>query len=91
MSHDDVEPKLVTQSMPVLNEMAGYLIGRGGQHAQWVQNSSGCSVHVDQDERALHRHVGHEWCYVRLRGNARQVDQAKKLLILRIMDWRLES
>lgn len=86
----DQAPRM-TQSLPVPNNTAGWLIGRGGDHARFVTNSSGCRVHVDQDERAVHRHVGHEWCYVRLHGTTHEIDQAKKLIVLRLMDWRPDS
>ena len=89
---DDVEAKpRYTQSLPVLNAMAGYIIGRNGDHARYVRNSTGCHLHVDQQDSAKHRHMGHEWCYVRLHGSTHEIDQAKKLLMLRILDFRHQA
>ena len=73
----------ISQSLPVPSGVVGFVIGRGGHALQAIERGTGAQLRFGEDE--VHD-FGMTYKYLHLRGEARQVDRAKRLVMRRLHD-----
>jgi hypothetical protein len=79
------KPGEVYQSMPIPADRVGWIIGKQGVYIQGLSQRSGCAITVSD---SLSKDFGREWNYIHLQGTGRNVDRAKKLIYMRLEQFR---
>jgi hypothetical protein len=78
-------PAEVNQSMPIPADRVGWIIGKQGVYIQGLSQRSGCQISVSDSPS---KEFGREWNYIHLQGTTRNVDRAKKLIYMRLEQFR---
>ena len=78
-------PSEVNQSMPIPADRVGWIIGKQGVYIQGLSQRSGCAISVSDSPS---KEFGREWNYIHLQGTTRNVDRAKKLIYMRLEQFR---
>ena len=63
---------------------AGFIIGKGGRNIDQIEKASGAKLSVS--DRNGPESFGKEWVYVQVSGTGGNVDRAKKLLVLNMIE-----
>lgn len=71
-------------SFPRAFGLAGFIIGKGGRNIDQIEKASGAKLSVS--DRNGPESFGKEWVYVQVSGNGGNVDRAKKLLVLNMIE-----
>ena len=79
------KPAEVNQSMPIPADRVGWIIGKQGINIQGLSQRSGCAISVSDWPS---KEYGREWNYIHLQGTTRNVDRAKKLIYMRLENFR---
>ena len=79
------KPAEVNQSMPIPADRVGWIIGKQGVYIQGLSQRSGCAISVSDSPS---KEFGREWNYIHLQGTTRNVDRAKKLIYMRLEQFR---
>ena len=71
--------------MPIPADRVGWIIGKQGVYIQGLSQRSGCQISVSDSPS---KEFGREWNYIHLQGTTRNVDRAKKLIYMRLEQFR---
>ena len=73
-------PAILRQGFPIPAEMIGFVIGKGGTNIAQIEKASSARLST-KDENGP-QSFERDWVYITISGSGREVDRAKKLLLL---------
>lgn len=81
-------PPTLSQSVPVLEQSVPFLIGKAGKSIQRICTITNTICHVSDTGVPS---LGQTWRYVTIKGTLKDIDRAKKLIILYHTRWAVMS
>ena len=82
-------PAVLRQGFPIPAELIGFVIGKGGTNIQQIERASSARLSTKEDNGP--QSFEREWVYITITGSGREVDRAKKLLLLTCMEATQKS
>jgi|TARA_B100000795_G_scaffold183285_1_gene138962 hypothetical protein len=86
---ESTRPAILRQGFPVPAELIGFIIGKGGANIQQIERASSARLSTKDDNGP--QSFEREWVYVTISGSGREVDRAKKLLLLTCLEAKAKS
>ena len=77
-------PREMTQGFPVPKAIIGFIIGKKGANIGNIEKASGAKLSVS--DRTGPQSFKRDWIHIQLSGTGNQIDRAKKLLIINVME-----
>jgi uncharacterized membrane protein YgcG len=82
-------PAVLRQGFPIPAELIGFVIGKDGKNIQQIEKAS--SARLSTKEENGQQTFERDWVYVTVAGSGREVDRAKKLLLLTCIEATQKS